>query len=65
MPGVLVADAVTTVERIGFVFVTKSLQSCEFEVVKLSVFLGVVVATRGRLPYPLTMSVSWGMRTAQ
>jgi hypothetical protein len=56
VPGVLVADA-ATVEIRGFWLVTKSLQSCELEVVIVSVFLGVVVATRGKVPYPLTISV--------
>ena len=54
-----------TEETKGFVFVTKSVQSCELDVVIVKVFFGVVVATSGKAPYPLTMSVSCGISTAQ
>lgn len=42
--------AAATDETRGLVLVTKSAQFWELEVVMVRVFLGVVVATRGRVP---------------
>jgi hypothetical protein len=58
-------EAAEVEDTIGLVLVTKSDQSKQFEVVIVKVFLGVVVATRGIEPYPLTISVFCGIRTAQ